>query len=270
MHRFFVRVNDERPELELFGKLSFQRYTQEVNYWLEDPNDGLRRLDSAMEQDEDGNVTPLTLHAAPVEEGENAIRPDVPLRRWRQHDAWGLLRLYDACTPKLVQLAEGLTNDELIHTRAAGGRTWYLPRWSRRRRRSCMIAAPGSAVGCGCAMGAAPSRTCCLCWRILTIRAWRPLFCALGCGSWRRTGRDRFIARRASIETATVDALRAAGFAHTGTDALLVRHLTMRALRGREVPAVEARMAYGVRGYGTTPSRLSKGENTQYARTETH
>ena len=59
--------------------------------------------------------------------GENAIRPDVPLRRWRQHDAWGLLRLYDACTPKLVQLAEGLTNDELIHTRAAGGRTWYLP-----------------------------------------------------------------------------------------------------------------------------------------------
>ncbi len=86
--------------------------------------------------------------------GDEVIRPDVPLRRWHQHDAWGLLRLYDACTPKRVQLAEGLTNDELVHTRAAGGRTWCLPPvgtdapW-----RSSMTVATGSAVGCGCAYG---------------------------------------------------------------------------------------------------------------------
>src|SRR6476660_7678086 len=54
VHRFFVRVNDERPELELFGKLSFQRYTQELRYWLETAANGLRRLDSAMEQDANG------------------------------------------------------------------------------------------------------------------------------------------------------------------------------------------------------------------------
>lgn len=270
VHRFFVRVDDERPELELFGKLSFQRYTQEVSYWLEDPNDGLRRLDSAIEQDEDGNVTPLTLHAAPVEEGENAIRPDVPLRRWRQHDAWGLLRLYDACTPKLVQLAEGLTNDELIHTRAAGGRTWYLPLLEPET--SAFVHDRGARLGGWLRLrhgrGSQP--------HMLSLLAHpddpgvAPALLRFGLRVLAQDGSRPVYCQAREYETATVDALRAAGFAHTGTDALLVRHLTMRALRGREVPAVEARMAYGVRGYGTTPSRLSKGESTQYARTETH
>src|SRR5262249_25229923 len=59
--------------------------------------------------------------------GTSEIRPDVPLRGWHHHDAWGLLRLYDACTPKRVQLAESLTSEELIYTRAAGGRTWFFP-----------------------------------------------------------------------------------------------------------------------------------------------
>ena len=163
VHRFFVRVDDERPELELFGKLSFQRYTQEVSYWLEIQTRSAAAR-QRIEQDEDGNVTPLTLtrRAGP----RKARTPSAQMCRCgagASHDAWGLLRLYDACTPKLVQLAEGLTNDELIHTRAAGGRTWYLPPvGAGRRRRSCMIAARGWAVGCGCAMGAAPSRTCCL------------------------------------------------------------------------------------------------------------
>jgi hypothetical protein len=67
-------------------------------------------------------------------------------------------------------------------------------------------------------------------------------------------------------ETGVIDALRVAGFEHVGTHALLVRHLTMRALRKREVPATEVRMAYGVRGLGTAPARLSEGGRTQYAR----
>src|SRR6185312_11346595 len=58
---------------------------------------------------------------------QSAIEPEVPLRTWHRHDGWGLLRLYDACTPKRVQLAEGLTSEELVHTRAAGGRTWRVP-----------------------------------------------------------------------------------------------------------------------------------------------
>ena len=86
--------------------------------------------------------------------------PDVPLRRWHRHDAWGLLRLYDACTPERVQLAERLTSEELVHTRAAGGRTWFVPLLEpTSARRSCMTAACGWAAGCDCASGAVPSRT---------------------------------------------------------------------------------------------------------------
>jgi hypothetical protein len=66
-------------------------------------------------------------------------------------------------------------------------------------------------------------------------------------------------------EGAAVDALRAAGFEHGATHALLVRHLTMRALRKREVPALEPRVVYGVKGLGTSPTRYSKGEKTHYA-----
>lgn len=269
VHRFFARVDDERPELELFGKLSFQRYAQELSYWLKDPAEGLRRLDSAMEQDEDGDSAPLTLRAGPIEDDENTIRPDVPLRRWRQHDAWGLLRLYDACTPKLVQLAESLTNDELVHTR--GG-------WSHvvspllEPETSAFVHDRGARLGGWLRLrhgrGSQP--------HMLSLLAHpddpgvAPALLRFGLRVLARDGPRPVYCRAREYETATVDALRAAGFTHTGTDALLVRHLTMRALRGREVPAVEARMAYGVRGYGTTPSRLSKGENAQYARTETH
>jgi hypothetical protein len=270
VHRFFVRVDDERPELELFGKLSFQRYAQELTYWLDDSSEGLRLLERAMAHGDgaDPERPALSLQTAPAEEDANTIRPDVPLRRWHQHDAWGLLRLYDACTPKVVQLAESLTNDELLHTRAAGGRTWHLPLvepessafvndrgvrlggWLRLRHgrgsQPHMLSLMAHPDDPGVALALLRFGL-----RVLAQGGPRPVFC-----------------QAREYETATVDALRAAGFAHTGTHALLVRHLTMRALRTRDVPAVEARMAYGVRGYGTTPSRLSKGEKTQYARTE--
>lgn len=272
VHRFFVRVDDERPELELFGKLSFQRYAQEFSYWLDDPSDGLRLLDRELAREDGGDSarSTLTLHAAPVEDDENTIRPDVPLRRWRQHDAWGLLRLYDACTPKLVQLAESLTNDELIHTRAAGGRTWYLPLLEPET--SAFVHDRGARLGGWLRLrhgrGSQP--------HMLSLMAHpddpgvAPALLRFGLRVLAQGGPRPVCCQAREYETATVDALRAAGFTHTGTDALLVRHLTMRALRGRDVPAVEARMAYGVRGYGTTPSRLSKGEKTQYARTEAH
>ena len=67
-------------------------------------------------------------------------------------------------------------------------------------------------------------------------------------------------------ESAVVDALRAAGFEHWGSHALLVRPLTARALREQMAPALEPRVVYGVKGLGTAPSRLSEGESTYYAR----
>ena len=124
VHRFFARVEDERPELEIFSRLSFQRYAREVTYWLASPAEGLAALDAAASrprpEGEDETVSPeaaarLDLRTAP------ALRP------WHRHDAWGLLRLYDAGTPRRVQVAESLTNDEFVHTRAGGGRTWSLP-----------------------------------------------------------------------------------------------------------------------------------------------
>jgi hypothetical protein len=275
VHRFFARVEDGRPELELFGKLSFQRYASELTYCLESAPQGLARLEEAARDAallDDRRPIPLltrfrAVHAETVRtEDPDAIRPDVPLRRWHRHDAWGLLRLYDACTPKRVQLAESLTSDELVHTRAAGGRTWYLPLleptavafvhdrgvrlggWMRLRfgrgaqpHMLSVMAHPDDADVAPALLRFA--------LRILSREAPRPVICEV---------RD--------YETAVVDALRVAGFEHIGTHALLVRHLTTRALRKRMIPALEPHVVYGVKGLGTAQSRLSEGEKTYYAR----
>ena len=66
-------------------------------------------------------------------------------------------------------------------------------------------------------------------------------------------------------EGAAVDGLRAAGFEHVATYGLLVRHLTVRALRKREAAVLEPRVVYGVKGLGNTSSHLSEGETTSYA-----
>jgi hypothetical protein len=259
VHRFFARVEDERPELELFGKLGFQRYARELTYWLPSTTDGLRALGEGAQA--------LPLGAPPVDPvpGLEDIQPEIPLRRWHPHDAWGLLRLYDACTPRRVLVAESLTNDEFVHTRAGGGRTWYLPLIEP----SCVAFVNDRGVRLGgwirlrFGRGAQPHQL----W--LMAHPDEPDVPA----ALLRFGL-RVLARRASLpvicqvreyEGATVDALRAAGFEHVGTDALMVRHLTMRALRTREIPALESRVVYGVKGLGSAQTRLSKGEKTYYA-----
>lgn len=275
VHRFFARVEDDLPELELFSKLSFQRYASELTYCLESPAEGLARLElleaATHNADllEDRRLIPLLtrFRAAQAQSaGSEVIRPDVPLRRWHRHDAWGLLRLYDACTPKRVQLAESLTSDELVHTRAAGGRTWYLPLLEP----TAMAFVHDRGVRLGGWMrlrlgrGAQPHMLSVMthpddadvapallrfALRILARETPRPVICEV---------RD--------YETAVVDALRAASFEHIGTHALLVRHLTTRALRRRMIPALEPHVVYGVKGLGTAQSRLSEGEKTYYAR----
>ena len=280
VHRVFARVEDERPELGIFGKLGFQRYAAELTYWLDTAADGLAQLDRTTQPPPSMNVVSTGRQRMEAEagsgasaldvttEGRNEIRPDVPLRQWHRHDAWGLLRLYDACTPKRVTLAEGLTSDEFIHTRAAGGRTWYFPLLEPRS--VAFVNDRGVRLGGWLRLrhgrGSQPHMLCLMAHpddagvsvallrfglRVLACEPARPVFCQV---------RD--------YETAVVDALRAAGFAHIGTHALLVRHLMMRALRRREVFATDARIAYGLRGLGTAHARLSKGVKTRYARTE--
>jgi hypothetical protein len=184
------------------------------------------------------------------------------LRSWRRHDAWSLLRLYDACTPRVTQLAESLTADELTHTRAAGGRAWYLPviepasaafvhesgplmsGWLRLRQgrgerphRLALLAHPDEP-------GVARSLLR-FALRIFAADQPRPIICF---------ARD--------YETATIDALRAAGFERQGAHALLVRHLAARLTYPRGVPAFNSRnsrVAYDVKGLGTSPTRLTEG-----------
>src|SRR5215469_4153904 len=44
VQRLFARIEDDQPEIELFGKLGFQRYARELTYWLSSPQDGLAAL----------------------------------------------------------------------------------------------------------------------------------------------------------------------------------------------------------------------------------
>ena len=269
VHRFFVRMDDERGEVELFGKMGFQRYARELTYWLPVDTSGTER------REPDGGSIELPLHSLPrfrttasLLEGTNGFQPEVPLRAWHRHDAWGLLRLYDASTPRRVQMAESLTSDELVHTRAGGGRTWYLP-----------LVEPGSAAfvhDLGVRLGG---------W--LRLRFGRgtqphqlsvmahpdepdvtPALIRFGVRVLQARGTRPVICHVREYEGHVIDALRAAGFEHSGTEALLVRHLTMRALRHSEVPALESRVVYGVRGFGTAQTRLAKGEKTTYARND--
>lgn len=270
VHRFFVRMDDNLGEIELFGKMGFQRYARELTYWLPANSEGAERGEAegganAVEPPAHAHSLPRFRTTASLLEGTDGIQSEVPLRVWHRHDAWGLLRLYDACTPRRVQVAESLTSDELVHTRAGGGRTWYLP-----------LVEPGSAAfvhDLGVRLGG---------W--LRLRFGRgtqphqlsvmahpdepgvaPALIRFGLRVLRAHSQRPVICRVREYEGHVIDALRDAGFEHGGTEALLVRHLTMRALRHREVPALESRVVYGVRGLGTAQTRLAKGEKTSYA-----
>lgn len=259
VHRVFARVEDERPELEIFGKLGFQRYARELTYWLPSAAVG---LDALARHDTLATDPPDAARASAT---GTAAGASVPLRPWHHHDAWGLLRLYDACTPKRVQMAEGLTGDEFVQTRAGGGRTWYLPLvephcvayvydrgvrlggWMRLRlgrgsqpHQLWLMAHPDEP--------GVPQALLRSALDMLAREAPRPVLC---------------LARE--YEGHIVNALRAGGFEQCAAHALLVRHLLMRALWKREVPAVEPRILYGVKGIGTSSTRLSEGEKTHYA-----
>jgi hypothetical protein len=64
-------------------------------------------------------------------------------------------------------------------------------------------------------------------------------------------------------EGAVVSALRDSNFEHVATRALLVRHLTLRAMQRRLVPALEQRVAYGVKGLGTAHTRYQADDSGQ-------
>ncbi|HET9110165.1 MAG TPA: hypothetical protein VFN78_05000 [Ktedonobacterales bacterium] len=288
--RFFARIEDERPELELFGKLGFQRYARESTWAIENAAQGLRALDGAgmsgglrngtHEAGEPGASLEDERLTHADDEGDQrghgrgglrtrlstpllrpqtaaAIHAEAQLRRWSRRDAWSLLRLYDACTPRRVQVAEGLSVEELTHTRAGGGRTWYVPMLEPATAAFVHDEGPlmGGWLRLRLGRGSQPHQLTLLvhpdspsvarallkfAMRVFAAEAARPIVCL---------ARD--------YESATVETLRCAGFERMGSHALLVRHLMARVAWNTDVPA--ARMMYGVEGLGTAQSRLSEG-----------
>jgi hypothetical protein len=268
VHRFFARIEDDRPELEIFSRLGFQRYARELTYGLPSAAEGLAAL-------REYGSRPLPSYDDAHDDAHGMTREAIrfrmvdpaklPIRPWHRHDEWGLTRLYDAATPRRVQIAESLTNDEFVATRAGGGRTWRLP-----------LLEP-SAVAYVCDRGDRLGG-----WLRLRYgrgtqphRLWLmthpddpdvgPALVRLGLEALARDPERPVLCQAREYEGPAIDALRAAGFTSGPAHALLVRHLTLRALRRREVPALEPLVVYGVKGFGSAPTRLSKGEKTHYA-----
>jgi hypothetical protein len=248
VQRVFASVEDESHDLELLARAGFQRYARELRYWLP------RNLSSA-ELDRLGENSFEGI-------GAGALDPRT-LRTWHRHDDWGLLRLYDASTPRRVQVAECLNSEEFMATHATGGRMWSLPLvepsvetfvydrgvrmggWLRLRHgrgsqphQLWLMVHPEDAGMAGPLLRFG--------LRHLAAAQPRPVLCQV---------RD--------YDGAVINALRAVGFEHTETRALMVRQLVARALR--TVPAIETRVAYGVKGLGTAHSRMDKGGKTLYA-----
>ena len=278
VHRFFARIQDDMPEIELFSKLGFQRYARELTYWLSTSQEGLDTLERAARShvlppseadgyqlDPDSGTTLERQAGSRPEMPSDEDASKVPLRRWHRHDVWGLLRLYDASTPRRVQMAECLTSDELLYTLAGGTRRWSLP-----------LVEPASLAFVndrGVRLGG---------WIRLRLgrgsqphQLWlmahpdepdvSPALLQFGLRVLAKEGPRPVICRVREYDGGVANALRGAGFLHSGTQALLVRHLTLRALRKREVLAMEPRVVYGAQGLRNTPTHLSKGEMTHYA-----
>ncbi len=271
--RFFTRVEDDASEQEVFTRLGFQRYAREATYCLPSAADGLDALAAGAL----GTLDTLTgEHAAPQGGRLTLVAPrrsdvlaqraEVPLRRWHRHDAWGLMRLYTASTPHLVQVAEGLTSDELVYTRAGGGRTWTLP--------LVEPACEAFVLDRGVRLGG---------WiRLRYGRGSQPHMLSLlahpdddgvatellrfGLELLRQKPPRAIVCQVRDYESPVVNALRSAGFEQIASHALLIRHLAARISRAREAHVTEPRVVYGVKGFGTSPARLSEGEKTYYAR----
>jgi hypothetical protein len=228
VQRVFAKVDEETSDLELFTRCSFQRYARELTFWL-----------------------PQGVPDGPM--------PELPLRRWHRHDQWGLLRLYSASAPRVVQIAENVDSNEYTGLRVGPLRRWQIPLLPAREE--------GFVYDLGVRLGG---------WvQVRRGRGPHPHQIALmvhpdnadlatpllrfGVSLLGKGGDARPVyCQVREYEGAVASALRDGGFEHVATRALLVRHLTLRAMRRRLIPALEQRVAYGVKGLGTAHTRYQE------------
>src|SRR6266566_4202380 len=229
--RIFAKVEDEIPEQELFQRAGFQRYARELTY-VYDPS----------------GAKSFTSDPA----------PNLPsLRRWNRHHVWGLHQLYRSVTPQRVQMAEMLENSEEF-AKLHVGSLQPLPSFLSRGDEN-YVCDVGVRLGAWLRIcrghGPVPHQLSLIVhpehaelaepiirfgMRRLLEGSARPIYCQV-------REYDSFV----------INALRSSGFEHVSTKALLVRHIAMLAMNPRTVPALEQRVAYGVKGLGTVNSRQS-------------
>jgi hypothetical protein len=224
--RIFAKVEDGLPEMELFHKAGFQRYARQLTYVF-DPDKASIRSDSNSPS----------------------------LHRWNRHHVWGLHQLYRAVTPQRVQMAEMLENSEecaKLHV----GSLRPLPSPLSRGDES-YVCDVGVRLGAWLRIrrghGSAPHQLFLIVHpehaelaepilrfgaRRLLEGSVRPIYCQVR-----------------EYESFVINALCSNGFEHVLTRALLVRHIALLAMHPRGVPALEQRVAYGVKGLGTVNSR---------------
>jgi len=224
IHRIFARVEDEIPEQELFQKAGFQRYARQLTYVFQ-----------------------------PESVQGDFKQPS--LRSWNHHHVWGLHQLYRSVTPQRVQMAEMLDNSEEF-AKLYVGSLRPLPSFLSKGDES-FVCDVGVRLGAWLRLcrghGTAPHQLSLIVHPEHAELA-EPIV---------RFGTQRLLERDArpiycqvrEYDSSVINALRSSGFEHVSTKALLVRHIALLAMNPRAVPALEQRVAYGVKGLGTVNSR---------------
>lgn len=228
VQRVFAKVEEDTDDLELFLRCSFQRYAHELTFCL--PQGASAHIE------------------APPD--------DLPLRRWHRHDQWGLLRLYTANAPHMVQVAENIDSNEYTSLRVGQLPRWQLPLLPAREQGFVydLGVRLGGWVQVRRGSGLHPHQISLMVHPDNTDLATPLLRFALSLLEEGGDARPVYCQVR-EYEEAVVSALRDSGFEHVATRALLVRHLTLRAMQRRFVSALEQRVAYGVKGLGTAHTR---------------
>ncbi len=223
--RVFARVEDERPELDLFQRSGFQRYARELTYVYEPGSTSLQA---------EPNLSSL--------------------RRWNRHHAWGLHQLYRSVTPQRVQMAELLDNSE-EYAKLHVGSQYPLPSLFSRGNEN-YVCDVGVRIGAWLRLsrgsGSAPHRIALSVhpehtelaepllrfgMRRLLDTDVRPIYCLVR-----------------EYDASVITALRNSGFEQANIKVLLVRHIALLAMRQSTVPLLEQRAVYGLKGLGTVNS----------------
>lgn len=237
VHRIFAKIDDDAPEMEIFANAYFQRYAREITYCL-------------------------------PEIGDVHVPNDIQLRKWNKHDDWGLLRLYNAVTPSRVQIAEHVTlSEEYARLKCPQNHSLL----SRITHSSGEVYVYDLGVRLGgwlhIERGHAQSpHKLSLMVHPENSNLTAPLL-QVGLTLLQKGEKRPVICEVREYEGHIISTLESHGFEPLRANALLVRHLTIRAMRRHFVPAVDQNVMYGIKGFGTVNTHLYRGDKYTYATT---